>query len=463
MGWSYYISYTRTFGIMFYDIKFKGERILYELSLQEALAQYAGNQPKAAGTTYHDTYYSLGTDMFTLVEGFDCSFGATFLNVSYNTGNATTVNPNAICIFEQDSGYPLSRHIYSGGNTSYSFTRLGVTKGAALITRAIATIGNYDYMFDYKFHQDGSLEVVVRASGYLQSSFYYPDQGKYGPRIQAATQGSLHDHILNFKADFDILGTANSFQVSDLVVVNQTQPWFPELGEFEQMELDIKNLETETAFDYAGNGQALYVVLNEDEENAWGEKRGYRILPGRSNVHLTPLSSPFSLKNAEFAKHHLAVTRQHDNEPYSNSFQNVNLPWKPQQDYSKFFDDESIVQEDLVVWFNLGMHHFVRSEGTFAFHCLSFPLLSERPLLTDIQDIPVTLYTEAYSSIIFAPQNFFDRAQDGDLLNRRWITVNQTTEELTYETYNVSLPSCPVNLAEPVDLVVPQATIRAEL
>jgi primary-amine oxidase len=34
----------------------------------------------------------------------------------------------------------------------------------------------------------------------------------------------------------------------------------------------------------------------------------------------------------------------------------------PQQDFSKFFDGESIDNEDLVVWFNLGMHHFTRSE-----------------------------------------------------------------------------------------------------
>lgn len=101
-----------------------------------------GFTPKAAGTVYHDTYYSLGVDMYTLVEGFDCSFGATFLNVSYHEGNSTTVNPNAICIFEQDSGFPLSRHFYGGGNSSYAFSNLGVTKGAALIVRAIATIGN---------------------------------------------------------------------------------------------------------------------------------------------------------------------------------------------------------------------------------------------------------------------------------------------------------------------------------
>lgn len=101
-----------------------------------------GFTPKAAATVYHDTYYSLGVDMYTLVEGFDCSFGATFLNVSYHEGNSTTVNPNAICIFEQDSGFPLSRHFYGGGNSSYAFSNLGVTKGAALVVRAIATIGN---------------------------------------------------------------------------------------------------------------------------------------------------------------------------------------------------------------------------------------------------------------------------------------------------------------------------------
>lgn len=50
MGWSFYISFSRMLGIQFYDIKFKGERVLYELSLQEAAAQYAGNQPKAASS-----------------------------------------------------------------------------------------------------------------------------------------------------------------------------------------------------------------------------------------------------------------------------------------------------------------------------------------------------------------------------------------------------------------------------
>ena len=57
--------------------------------------------------------------------------------------------------------------------------------------------------------------------------------------------------------------------------------------------------------------------------------------------------------------------------------------------------------------------------------------------------------SEAYSDILFAPQNFFDRAQDGDLLNRRWIETNETSGELTYKTYGVPLPQCKVVLPEP--------------
>ncbi|CAI4212343.1 unnamed protein product [Parascedosporium putredinis] len=407
MGWSFYLSFTRSLGVMLYDIKYKNESVIYELSLQEAAAQYAGRTPKAASTVYHDTYYSLGTDAGTLVEGFDCPFGSTMLPITYFSGNTSVTQPDAICIFEADLGIPISRH-RSGSSNSKGFANLGTVKGTALTVRSIATIGNYDYMFDYQFHLEGSLEVSVRASGYLQSSFYYPDQNKWGSRVQVATQGSYHDHVLTYKADFDVAGTSNSLQVSELVIVNQTQPWFPELGEFEQMELSISTMKEEQQFNWPANGEAMYCIINENETNQWGEKRGYRIIPGKSNIHLTPMNSPFTRHQTAFAKSHLAVTVQHDNEPYANSVQN------------------SVENSDIVLWFNLGMHHFTRAE-----------------------DIPVTLYTEAVSSIVFAPQNFNDRAQDGDLLNRRWLTTDSETGEMNVETYGVAIPQCNINLPEP--------------
>ncbi len=42
MGFSFYIGFTRDTGLALHDVRFKGERILYELGLQEALAHYAG-------------------------------------------------------------------------------------------------------------------------------------------------------------------------------------------------------------------------------------------------------------------------------------------------------------------------------------------------------------------------------------------------------------------------------------
>jgi primary-amine oxidase len=191
------------------------------------------------------------------------------------------------------------------------------------------------------------------------------------------------------------------------------------------MEMEVSNMQTEQQFNWAPNNQAMYVVLAPNETNVWGTPRGYRIVPGRSDVHLSTLSSPWSLRNSEFAKTHLAVTVQHDNEPFANSVQNINLPFEPQQDFAALFDGESVEDEDLVVWFNLGMHHFTRSE-----------------------DVPVTLYTEASSSIVFAPQNFFDRAQDGDLKNRRWMEVDEEGV-MTVEDYGIGLEMCPLVLEEP--------------
>ncbi|KZL84512.1 copper amine oxidase [Colletotrichum incanum] len=427
MGWSFYTSYSRTLGLMYYDIKFKGERIIYELSLQEAATQYAGFTPQTAGTVYHDTHYSLGTGLGTLVEGYDCPFGSTFWNVTYHEGNSSVLNTDAICIFEADAGYPVSRHRF-GSDNEYGFAYLGTIKASALTMRSVATVGNYDYMFDYSFHVDGSLEITVRASGFLQSSFYYPDQEEFGPRIQEAIMGSLHDHILTYKADFDILNSKNSLEVSELVLVNQTQPWYPELGSFEQMQLQKSTMSEEQQFNWQPNNAAMYCIINPNATNAWGEKRGYRIVPGKSNIHLTPLNSPWTMHQSPFAKSHLALSRQHDNEPYANSHANVNLPLRPQQDFLKFFDGESVDSEDIVLWFNLGMHHFTRSE-----------------------DIPATLYNEAVSSIMFAPQNFHDRAQDGDLLNRRWVVFNESSGGLQFYSYGVELPSqCQVGFSEPV-------------
>ena len=44
MGFSFYLGFTADTGLSLYDVRYEGQRILYELGLQEALAHYAGER-----------------------------------------------------------------------------------------------------------------------------------------------------------------------------------------------------------------------------------------------------------------------------------------------------------------------------------------------------------------------------------------------------------------------------------
>ena len=215
VDFTFYISFGKDLGMHLHDITYKGERIVYELGLQEALAHYASAyDPFQASNAYLDSEYGIGQLSFQLVSGFDCPAYATYLNNSYYTGESTHIHPSSICLFEFDTGYPIQRHL----TPLYA----SVTKNIAFIVRSAATVGNYDYMFDYEFYLDGSIHITVRASGYIESSYWVSNQGgDDGFHIHDHLAGSMHDHVINYKLDLDVAGTANSVVRSALVPTTQ--------------------------------------------------------------------------------------------------------------------------------------------------------------------------------------------------------------------------------------------------
>ncbi|KAH6723513.1 copper amine oxidase [Leptodontidium sp. MPI-SDFR-AT-0119] len=395
LGWSFYTGFTRDVGIQFFDIKFKGERVIYELSLQDAVAQYAGNNPFQAGTAYNDRFYGIGALMGRLIPGYDCPYHATYWNSTIHGAESTNTNINSICIFETDIGHPITRHSAE--------TYKQATKGSALVVRVVATVGNYDYLWDYTFMTDGAIG------------------DHWGPRIAETITGTLHTHVMNFKVDFDIIDDKNSFVKTDLIIENITQPWYPERGTFEMARLNFTELQTEDEGllpSTVANGQTMYTIQNNAHKNKWGVPRGYRIVPGVSNVHLPSMLSPWFLKSGQYAKQAMAVSRQHDTEPYSSAALNQNLPEAPLVEFWSFFNGESLRQEDLVVWVNLGMHHYTRSE-----------------------DLPNTLMSEAHSSVVFAPQNWGDVEGTRDLANA--VIYNRGEGDIAGPfTNGVNPPSC---------------------
>jgi primary-amine oxidase len=209
MDFSFYMSTTKTAGLSLFDIRYKGKRIIYELALQEALAQYAGADPVLAQSSFFDVLDGMGSRMVTLVNGYDCPNYATYLNSTVTILGVSTEIPNSICMFEYDTGYPIRRHLHAAGSTSSA-------KNIVFSVRTISTVGNYDYLIEYSFFLDGGVEISVRASGYI-SSAYYAGNEDYGFKIHDFLSGDMHDHVLTFKADLDILGEENSVQKVEFV------------------------------------------------------------------------------------------------------------------------------------------------------------------------------------------------------------------------------------------------------
>ena len=214
-------------------------------------------------------------------------------------------------------------------------------------------MGNYDYMFSYEFYLDGSIRVEVRASGYIQSAYYAHNQD-YGYHIHDYLSGSMHDHVLNFKADFDILGTDNTMELTTNVPVTESYPWSDHPRNTMKLKRELLENENDGRMFYAGNGATQYRVINLDQANKYGEYRGYRVLPSDGTIHLTVENSSNLVNAANWANYDLMVTKQKNTEPRSAHPYNGQDVYDPPVDFAKFFDGESLKQEDLVVWFNLG-------------------------------------------------------------------------------------------------------------
>lgn len=393
-GFSFYITTASATGLSLFDIKFKGERVMYELGLQEAMAHYAGDDPMAGGQEFLDTFFGMGKNMFELVPGYDCPAYADYMDTQYHMLREVHELPNSICVFEYTADHLLSRH-----TTQYSVT---ASRNTYLVVRSVSTVGNYDYAIDYMFYLDGSIEVKVRASGYIFAAFYRANktegEDEYGHRIGEAVASSVHDHVINFKADMDVAGSVNDMSRLALEPITKSYNWDPpEVKERNTMHLVEYPVNEEVGLDWPKNSGEFYLVHSAYEKNAFGERKGYRITSGTgmgNTPHLTILNSTTLGDSARWAEHDLWILRRKDTEPRSADPLNYLEPHDPIINFNSLANHESLNRSstgedydgDLVVYFNLGAHHIPHSG-----------------------DVPNTLMHTSASSVMFIPHNFHDR------------------------------------------------------
>ena len=361
--WSFHYHISSLHGPALHDVRFNGERIVYEISVKELLATYAGHNPQTRLTVFVDSNFLSGSRSKALVKGSDCPTTATMLSKTVTSqGREEPVTfANAACVFEQNFGRPLRRH------HSYSIDEgafYGGMLDSALVVRSVHTVDNYDYIIEFRFHQDGSLGVSMTSSGYIFANFYADASRPYGVKLTDLMTGPIHMHAAHFKVDMDIHGESNRYETLDLseeeVEIRQSSP-SSRLSQV-RMTQTVKRTEKSAALSYNFDTPKYHIFHNDAVRNNRGEKKAYRLV-NKAMVKMLVQEDVGSEPGFSWARYQLAVTKRKESErdssrPYAQ--------WGSDTSYVKFedwiADDDNIVDEDLVAWVSVGLHHIPHSE-----------------------------------------------------------------------------------------------------
>ncbi|KAK3094705.1 hypothetical protein FSP39_005242 [Pinctada imbricata] len=419
MHWDFNVRMRTSSGLVIYDIRFQNERIVYELSLQDAVVFYSGYGPAQGISNYYDTSWIMGAMNFELVPGVDCPETAVFLDVDHfvNANEPFTIR-HAVCVFEDNGNLPLRRHFssdFEGGYTYYA----GLVD-YNLVVRTIANIWNYDYIFDYIFHLNGAIETRVSATGYVQSTYALPREKKYGYPIYNNVVANLHQHLFHFKVDLDVNGMENSYSTLEISTEKVGVDWAKPKTKT-QMIYNEKIMMDELE---AGPGQQnnfdtpkYDVIINLSKTNKYDSRRAYRILNFGKSRFL--LEDSDVTKAGRWAKYPISVTLYNDAEEMSTSIYAQNYPWEPVVDFEKFIqNNDSIYQRDIVAWVTMGVMHIPHTE-----------------------DVPSTTTAGSQLRFFLLPFNYFTECPSVSSPNTVKITPRSGLSDVNVETYGTSFQS----------------------
>jgi primary-amine oxidase len=281
-----------------------------------------------------------------------------------NAAGDSQLKKKAICMHEEDDGI-LWKHVeYRNG---YSESR----RSRELVISSIATVVNYEYLFYWRFKQDGTIEFEIKLSGELSTNLLSAEEEEFGGvpthgvMVAPGVNAQVHQHMFCARLDMAVDGQQNT--VSEIDVVSQpphpkTNPYGNAFGPVES------TLETEqTAIRTADPSRARYWKIS----NASGtvnpinnKPTAYKIVPfTRGPAQPTMLVDPSSTVSTKgaFANANLWVTPHSDSERFPAG------EYTPQGDGTVGLPDwikadRNLVGQDVVLWHAFGVCHVPRIE-----------------------------------------------------------------------------------------------------
>jgi primary-amine oxidase len=338
--------------------------VMYEGNMSELFVPYMDATRNWSTRSFLDAgeFYPGGV-LKSLREGLDCPANAVYFDgLSNNEKGAPVLRPRQGCLFERFAGDLAWRH----EDDDLVFGRPSRT----LVLRSAAVIGNYDYLLDWRFEQDGSIRVAVGATGIIEARAVAAESvgggtghhdnspEEYGQLVAKNLLGINHDHFFSFRLDLDVDGPNNSFMVHKLV-----QKELPAGGPRKSIwvaESSIAGKERDAMMDIHLEKPSMWIFVNPSVKGPLGHPSGYEIMPG---VTAASLLSPEDgvQKVGAFSSHQLWVTPYKADELYAaGTYPNSSKGDGGLATWTR--ENRSIENTDLVAWYTLGFHHVPREE-----------------------------------------------------------------------------------------------------
>jgi primary-amine oxidase len=352
-------------GLVLYTVAYedngKLRPILYRAGLSEMVVPYG--DPRAGWffrNAVDEGEYGIGRLALSLEPKIDYPENATLFNAVFAQENGGAVPlPRAVAMFERDGGV-LWKHV---DYTTLPFVHNQSRRARQLVLSWFANVGNYEYGFNWVFHQDGVLEMEAQLTGIMAARGIAEDENHqhhftHGHKVAPQIEAVHHQHFFNFRLDFDVDGTQNS-----IVEMNtQASPSGknnPYNNAFTMQETTLRNeLQAQRLMNLASGRK--WKIINPTNKNALGEPTGYLLFPGENSI---PYAAPTSSvrRRAGFMNAHLWGTVYAPDELYAAGYY-INQS-KGSEGLTKWTKgNRSLDNKDVVVWYTLGVTHIPRPE-----------------------------------------------------------------------------------------------------
>ena len=298
-------------------------RVISSLRLAQLHVTYDDNE-----VTFNDvTQFGLGRGHVSILVESDCP-GGQLINI--------------------DDRPRLCQQLASGNAAHHTYDSSRLTEALTLFT--ISQVGAYAYIVTWKFFDDGSIAPSIGAAGSLQRSSD-DENSPYG-RALGGIEGKSwlsHTHNYYWRIDFDIGDNANDDIVSEVSYVSDDQG---------RRLRNVERLLEESARKTDPDKLLAWYISNAGEDIT--QSQGYVIEPlnyGHKLVH----------KDTEpYTDFDFFVSKQNDCERYISENQKFNPDCG--EDILQFINEESLLDEDIVVWHRISFHHVPRNEDRFQMH-----------------------------------------------------------------------------------------------